>query len=62
MASISVHKLRKRRVFKAEPFTKFAMLSLLVGEHKADQEEFLKLMLDDDHAMSSHMQCLDCAS
>ena len=26
MASISVHKLRKRRVFKAAPFTKFTML------------------------------------
>ena len=47
MAPISLHKLRKRRVFKAEPFTKFNVNHFFVGEHEAIQEEFLKIMLDD---------------
>ena len=61
MASISLNKLRKIRVFKAEPFTKFTMLITVLSELEADQEEFLKLMLD-DVSSNEFPQGLDCAS
>ena len=62
VASISLHKLRKRRVSKAEPFTKFNVNHcLIVGEHEAVQEEILKLKLD-DVSCNEFPQCLDCAS
>ena len=57
MASISLHKLRKGRVFKAEPFTKFNVNHCLVVNTK----RFLKLMLD-DVSCNEFPQCLDCAS
>ena len=61
MASISLNKLRKIRVFKAEPFTTFTMLNTVLSELEADQEEFLKLMLD-DVSSNEFPHGLDCAS